>query len=401
MTNFLEGGGALMLLEMNNISKTYGNVIANDDVSISIDKGEVLAIVGENGAGKSTIMKILYGLETPTLGKTYINGKEVKFKDPRDAIACGIGMVQQHFMLFDSLTVAENIVYSFEPRKRGLFFDREAAISRVKELSQKYGLDINPLGLTEACPVGLQQRIEILKVLHQNAEIIIFDEPSAVLTPQEVQQLLKTIRNLADMGKSIILITHKLHEVMEVADRAVIMRSGKKVGEMDIAEASIEKMSYMMVGRHIEKRKPKKYEPGERVLTIENLNYVDEAGKHAIKDLSMHVSSGEVVGIAGVSGNGQSELLHLIMGLEQAKDGRIMIGDKDITGKQVFDVRESGCACIPEDRYKHGCAAKADLVQTTLLGNQYKEQFAKKGILKANRIKQFTIDLFDRYSVKY
>src|SRR5699024_1932073 len=234
-----------MLLEMKNITKSYGPVLANDNVRLNLSKGEILAVVGENGAGKSTIMKILYGLEPATSGEIYINGELQDFQNPQDAIAQGIGMVQQHFMLFNPFTIMENIVYGNEPKSSAIFFDRKKAFEIVTELSEKYGLPVDPKRRIEDCSVGMQQSVEILKVLYQNAEILIFDEPSAVLTPQEVKELLNTIRNLAEMGKSIILITHKLQEVMDVADRVMVMRNGQYIQEMDKKDTSIEEISQL------------------------------------------------------------------------------------------------------------------------------------------------------------
>ena len=256
---------------MKHITKVYGSLYANDDVHLSLNQGEILAVVGENGAGKSTLMKILYGLERPTAGEIYLNGELQHFRSPHDAIAKKIGMVQQHFMLLGPCSVAENIVYGREPRKHGIFFDREAAVRITESLCEKYGLHIDPRLRVADCPVGLQQRVEILKVLYQDADIIIFDEPSAVLTPQEVTELLATMRKLAEMGKSIIIITHKLHEVMAVADRVMVMRLGKHIKEMRKDETSIEEMSYLMVGRHIVEREVPAQTPGQTVLDVQGL----------------------------------------------------------------------------------------------------------------------------------
>ena len=304
-----------MLLEMKHITKVYGSLYANDDVHLTLDKGEILAVVGENGAGKSTLMKILYGLEQPTSGEIYINGELQHFRSPHDAIAKKIGMVQQHFMLLEPCTVAENIVYGREPRKKGLFFDRETAVHITEELCEKYGLHIDPKRLVKDCPVGLQQRVEILKVLYQDADIIIFDEPSAVLTPQEVNELLATMRKLAAMGKSIIIITHKLHEVMAVADRVMVMRLGKYIQEMPKSETSIEEMSFLMVGRHIVERKVLPQETTGTVLDVKDLVLAGPDKKNILDHFNIHVDAGEIVGIAGVSGNGQSELIQCLTGL--------------------------------------------------------------------------------------
>lgn len=389
-----------MLLEMKNITKTYGPVIANDNVSLTLKKGEILAVVGENGAGKSTIMKILYGLEEATSGEIYLNGERKDFKNPQDAIKNGIGMVQQHFMLFNPFTVAENIVYGNEPKSSGIFFDRKKAIDIVNKLSEEYGLDIDPRKKTSDCAVGLQQRIEILKVLYQDADIIIFDEPSAVLTPQEVEELLNTIRNLAKLGKSIILITHKLQEVMEIADRILVMRRGKYVQEMKKEDTNIEEISYLMVGRELVDKEISEKESQEDVLVIEDLVLKGAEGKNIIDKINMHIKGGEIVGVAGVSGNGQSELIKIITGLESANSGKIELEGNDIFNKPVIEIRDKGCACIPEDRYFWGCALGANLMETAIMSHHCKEEYSKNGLLKNRKIEDFTLDLIDRYDVR-
>ncbi|MGO1470281.1 MAG: ABC transporter ATP-binding protein [Tissierella sp.] len=389
-----------MLLEMKNITKAYGPVLANDNVDLSLNKGEILAVVGENGAGKSTIMKILYGLEEATSGEIYLNGELQNFKNPQAAISKGIGMVQQHFMLFNPFTVAENIVYGNEPKNRGIFFDRKKAIKAVENLSKEYGLDIDPRRKTKDCPVGLQQRIEILKVLYQDANIIIFDEPSAVLTPQEVEELLKTIRNLAALGKSIILITHKLQEVMAIADRVLVMRRGKYIKEMNIEDTNIEEISYLMVGRELVDKDIPKRETEGKVLEIEELVVKGAHNKNVIDHLSMNIKGGEIVGIAGVSGNGQSELIKVITGLQSSESGNIILEDNDIFNKSVSEIREKGCACIPEDRYLWGCAKEANLIETGIMAHHRNERFSNKGLLKNNEIEDYTRDVIDRYDVR-
>lgn len=390
-----------MLLRMENITKLYGSLLANDNISLTLDKGEVLAIVGENGAGKSTIMKILYGLEMPTSGEIYVNDKLQNFKSPLDAIKQGIGMVQQNFMLFSPFTVAENIVYGKEPEKNSLFFDRKKAVTIVKDLCKKYGLDIDPELKIEDCPVGLQQRVEILKVLYKDADIIIFDEPSAVLTPQEVQELMRTIKGLAALGKSIIIITHKLQEVMDVADRVVVMRRGKYIKEVKKTETSIEELSYLMVGRKLVSKEVKKQDPGENILDIKELHYIAPNGKRVLNGLNIHVDAGEIVGIAGVSGNGQSELIQCITGQLPVTSGEILLNGKNIVNKSVGEIRESSLAHIPEDRYYMGCAKNANLAEVAIMGHHNKPEYSKKGILKNKEIKEFTLDLLNRYDVKY
>ncbi len=275
---------------MKNITKQYGNVTANKDININLDKGEILAICGENGAGKSTIMKILYGLEKPDKGEIYLNGKQVNFHSPSDAMACGIGMIQQHFMLFESLTVAENIVYKKESVHHRFFYDKKKNVEVVRELSEKYGLSVNPHLLIKDCSVGLQQRVEILKVLYQDADIIIFDEPSAVLTPIEVEELLKTMKNLAALGKSLIIITHKLNEVMEVADRIVVMRTGEVVDETLKENTSIDALSESMIGRQILTRQIEERPQGECLLEVKDLFLQDDNGVNVLNGINLHVN---------------------------------------------------------------------------------------------------------------
>lgn len=389
-----------LLLEMKHITKVYGSLRANDDVHLSLDKGEILAVVGENGAGKSTLMKILYGLERPTAGEIYLNGELQHFRSPHDAIAKKIGMVQQHFMLLGPCSVAENIVYGREPRKHGIFFDREAAVRITESLCEKYGLHIDPRRRVSDCPVGLQQRVEILKVLYQDADIIIFDEPSAVLTPQEVTELLATMRKLAAMGKSIIIITHKLHEVMAVADRVMVMRLGKHIKEMRKEETSIEEMSYLMVGRHIVEREVPAQTPGQTVLDVQDLTLAGSEKKNILDGFSIHVDAGEIVGIAGVSGNGQSELIECLTGLKAPTGGHVLLNGKDVTGQSVGQIRQAGCACIPEDRYLYGCAKEATLAETAIMAHQRQSQISSHGLLNPKGIRAFTQQLLDDYDVR-
>ena len=385
---------------MKHITKVYGSLRANDDVHLTLDKGEVLAVVGENGAGKSTLMKILYGLEQPTSGEIYLNGRLQRFRSPHDAIAKRIGMVQQHFMLLNPCTVAENIVYGREPRKHGLFFDREAAVRITEELCGKYGLHIDPRRRVGDCPVGLQQRVEILKVLYQDADIIIFDEPSTVLTPQEVGELLATMRKLAEMGKSIIIITHKLHEVMTVADRVMVMRQGRHIKEMPKAETSIEEMSFLMVGRRIVERKVAPRETTGAVLDVRDLVLAGPDRKNLLDHFSIHVDGGEIVGIAGVSGNGQSELIQCLTGLTAPTSGSILLQGQDVAGRTVGQIREAGCACIPEDRYLWGCAAQATLTETAVMAHHRRPELSKHGLLNGRNARAFTQELLEGYDVR-
>ncbi len=390
-----------VILEMKNITKIYGNLKANDDVSLTLNKGEILAVIGENGAGKSTLMKILYGLERATEGKIYLNDKEISIKSPHDAMAHNIGMVQQHFMLFDTCSVAENVVYGYEPRKYKFFFDRKKAIEVTQSLSEKYSIKIDPKVNVGDYPVGIQQRVEILKVLYQNSEIIIFDEPSAVLTPKEVGDLLATIKNLSGMGKSIILITHKLKEVMAVADRVMVMRGGKYIKEVKTSEVSTEELSYLMVGKNLISQEIPKIKAGEDILRVRDLVLKDKnGGRNILSNLNLWVKQGEIVGIAGVSGNGQSELIKVLTGLEKADSGELVINGKNVMGKSAREIRDSGMACIPEDRYLSGCASEANLMETAVMAHHRKKDFSKKGLIKYRESKVFTERLLREYDVR-
>lgn len=389
-----------MLLELKNISKSYGDLLANDNLSLHLNKGEVLAIVGENGAGKTTLMKVLYGLVEKDAGKIFINDQEVEINNPRDAINYGIGMVQQRFMLFDDFTVAENIVYGHEPKTKFGFFDRKKAVEIVEALSKKYHLAIDPEAKAGACPVGLQQRIEILKVLYQDAEIIIFDEPTAVLTPQEVKALLETIRTLADLGKSIILITHKLNEVMEVSDRLYVMREGKFVKEAKTKDISLDEIAYLMVGRELVPSSISGSNFGENILEIKDLVLESHDEQKLLNEINLNIRSGEIVGIAGVSGNGQSELIQVLTGIRPADTGEIYLDDQDIFNKSVLEIRKAGCATIPEDRYVWGSASEANLVETSIMGHYHKDRFSKHKILNRKASREFTKNLINKYDVR-
>lgn len=388
-----------MLLEMKHITKKYGDLLANDDISISLESGEILAIIGENGAGKTTIMKILYGLERANAGEIYLHGKQQDFKNPSDSIHKGIGMVQQHFMLFEPFTVAENIVYSREPKK-GLFMDMNRAREIVRELSSKYELKLNPDERIEDMPVGLRQRVEILKVLYQNADIIIFDEPTAVLTPQEVTDLIVTIKNLSKLGKSIIIITHKLREVMALADRAVVLRTGRFIAERKIEDTSVEELSYLMIGAQIPQKPFEKTNFDEKILEVSRLEVRSKQGDKVIDNLSLHVNAGEIVGVAGVSGNGQSELEQALLGLLPASSGSISLRGQEISQLPVMKRREAGTAMIPEDRYKWGSATLATVRETALMVHHRKPKMSKNGILKKKETRAFTRELVKSFNVK-
>ena len=387
-----------MVFEMKHITKTYDSVVANDDVSLHLNRGEILSIVGENGAGKSTIMKILYGLEKPDSGEIVVGGRTQRFNNPSDAMAVGIGMVQQHFMLFEQMTVAENIVFKNE-LKNGPFMDMNKTAETVRQISERYELKIDPLARIADCPVGLRQRVEILKILYQNAEIIIFDEPSAVLTPLEVEALLETIRGLARAGKSIVLITHKLQEVMAVSDRVYVMRQGRVVAERMAADTDISELAMLMVGHPLASYEIDPPKPGETLLETRGLRLM-ENGREVLKDISLHVNAGEIVGIAGVSGNGQSALIRCITGLEKSTGGQVLVGGVDVTNRSVREIRDAGLAHISEDRYVWGSAPEGTLEENALMARQDDKPFSSRGIIRPRAIRDFAVRLIRDFNVK-
>ncbi|MGG1398512.1 ABC transporter ATP-binding protein [Bacillus salipaludis] len=386
-------------LEMKNMTMRYGNFEANSDVSFTLNPGEVHAIVGENGAGKTTLMRMLYGLEQPSAGTILLDGKKVDFKSPLDALDHGIGMVHQHFMLIPNLTVTENIVIGREPKKAG-FFNRKKAAELVSKVSNNFGIPVRPTVKVSECSVGEQQRIEIVKVLYQGADIIILDEPTAVLTPIEVKELLKTIRFLAEKGKSIILITHKLHEVMEVADRVTVLRGGKVTGTFQIADTNADELAKRMVGRDLVQLKDRKQTGGNEFLKVQGITVKGNSEKPLLDGITFSVSEGEIVGIAGVSGNGQSELLQAISGLIDINQGRIELGGTVITRSSVKHRREAGLAHIPEDRYLWGAAKEASVEENAFMGYHRNPVFSKKNWLLKRDFQQIVQKWIGKYSIK-
>jgi ABC-type uncharacterized transport system ATPase subunit len=369
------------LVEMHNIVKVYSNgVVANNGVNFEIEKGEIHAIVGENGAGKTTLMKILYGSEKPTSGEILINGKHVVFRNPLDAMNAGVGMVHQNFMQIPSFTVAENIVLGHEPT-RGIRLDKRKAVKVTKDLSQQYGLFVEPTAITETINVGMRQRIEILKILYLGAEILILDEPTAVLTPQETNDLFNAVRVLVEKGKTIIFITHKLREVKEISDRVTVMRNGKVMGTMKTSEATKEGLARMMVGREvfldIKKSAVKR---GKKVMSVDNLSYISETGRPMLRDVSFNLYEGEILGIAGVEGNGQTELIEVLTGLRAPASGHAAVDEKVVTGKTPHEVRIAGVAHIPEDRLTNGLALP-ESIDDNLIVDRYSKPPIRHGML--------------------
>jgi ABC-type uncharacterized transport system ATPase subunit len=389
------------LLELRGITKRFPGVLANDQIDFTLNEGEILALLGENGAGKTTLMNVLYGLYTPDEGEIWVRGSKVDIHNPRDAIDLGIGMVHQHFMLVPVFTVAENVMLGVESMKYGLFLDREAASSRIREISNQFGLNADPDALIEDLPVGVQQRVEIIKVLYRQADILILDEPTAVLTPQEVEELFKVIHSLVDQGKSLIFITHKLNEVLEIADRIAVLRHGKVVGSALPAEATEASLASMMVGRDVileVEKEPSK--PGEVVLEVENLHVLDDRNLTALDGVSLHVREGEVLGIAGVQGNGQTELVEALTGLRQIESGRVTMLGSDITSTSPRKVREIGSAHVPEDRQRDGLILPFSIADNLVLNTYYEQPFAKGISLQHVNIEKVAKERVEQFDVR-
>ncbi|MFW6003136.1 MAG: ABC transporter ATP-binding protein [Halanaeroarchaeum sp.] len=384
------------------ITKRFPGVLANDDVDLTVGAGTVHALLGENGAGKTTLMNVLYGLYQPTAGDVYVHGTRREFDSPRDAIDVGVGMIHQHFMLVEPMTVTENIVLGNEPRKwGGLAIDRQAALEAVVELSDRYGFDVDPDATIADVSVGVRQRVEILKALYRGAEVLILDEPTAVLTPQEVEDLFSVIDELTDQGKTIIFITHKLGEAMTAADEITVLRDGRNVGTVDAAETDRESLAEMMVGREvfleIEKRPAA---VGDVVLDVDSLSVTDERGVEAVSGVSFTVREGEVFGVAGVDGNGQSELVAAISGLRSPTDGSITVDDEVVTDRPRRERIEDGMAYIPEDRQSRGLVMDFDLVENGILGSQHSVPFASRGRIDWDEARGHAAHVVDEYDVR-
>ncbi len=389
-------------IEMLNITKRFPGIIANDNITLQLKKGEIHALLGENGAGKSTLMSVLFGLYQPEEGTIKKDGQVVQIKDPNDANDLGIGMVHQHFKLVECFTVLDNIILGVEPCQHG-FLQKGDARKKVLALSEKYGLKVDPDALIENVTVGMQQRTEILKMLYRDNEILIFDEPTAVLTPQEIEELIQIMRNLAAEGKSILFISHKLNEIMEVADRCSVLRKGKYIGTVDIANTTKEELSRMMVGRDVEFQVHKEpAQPKEVILDVKGLTVGSKShGNNAVKDVSFQVRAGEIVCIAGIDGNGQTELVYGLTGLEPLKSGSITLSGKDITHASIRKRSTMGMSHIPEDRHKHGLVLDYTLEDNMVLQRYFEPQFVTKaGFLKRKAIRDYATRLIEQYDVR-
>ncbi|MCR5607051.1 MAG: ABC transporter ATP-binding protein [Treponema sp.] len=392
------------IIEMLHITKRFPGIIANDNITLQLKRGEIHALLGENGAGKSTLMSVLFGLYQPEEGEIRKNGEVVKINDPNDATALGIGMVHQHFKLVEVFSVLDNIILGTEPMKKG-FVDRVTAKKNIVELSKKYGLAVDPDAKIEDITVGMQQRVEILKMLYRNNEILIFDEPTAVLTPQEINELMQIMKNLAAEGKSILFITHKLNEIMAVADRCSVLCKGRYIGTVDIKNTSKEELSHMMVGRDVKFSVDKaESKPGKVILDIKNMSVASKIHDNlAVKNVSLKIRSGEIVCIAGIDGNGQSEFIYGLTGLERLanpEQAKILLADDDITKKSIRERSKSGMSHIPEDRHKHGLVLDYNLEQNIVLQRYWQSQFENHGFIRKREISEYASGLIEKFDVR-
>ncbi len=389
------------VIEMLHITKEFPGIKANDDITLQLRRGEIHALLGENGAGKSTLMSVLFGLYQPDEGVIKKDGKEVRINDPNDATALHIGMVHQHFKLIDVFTVLDNIILGAEDTRLG-FLSRKAAREKVLALSERYGLKVDLDAKIEDITVGMQQRVEILKMLYRDNEVLIFDEPTAVLTPQEIEELMEIMRGLTREGKSILFISHKLNEIMEVSDRVTVLRKGRYVGTVDTAATTQEELSRMMVGRPVQlvvEKDPAR--PAEPVLTVEQLRVPSRLYKHdAVKDVSFTARAGEIVCIAGIDGNGQTDLVYALTGLEKPSGGRITLCGHDITHAAIQDRSKAGMSHIPEDRHKHGLILDFTLEQNLVLQRFQEPQFQSHGFIRFDQTRKYAEKLIAQYDVR-
>ncbi|MBR3063960.1 MAG: ABC transporter ATP-binding protein, partial [Exiguobacterium sp.] len=389
------------VIEMLNIRKEFGTFVANDNITLQLRKGEIHALLGENGAGKSTLMNVLFGLYQPEGGEIRVHGKKVDIENPNIANELGIGMVHQHFMLVEKFTVTENIILGLEP-KSGVTIDRATARKKVMDISEQYGLKIDPDAKIEDISVGMQQRVEILKTLYRGADILIFDEPTAVLTPQEIQELIQIMKRLIAEGKSIILITHKLKEIMQVADRCTVIRRGRYIGTVEVDETVNEdSLAEMMVGREVNfDAEYSKADPQQVVLDVQNLVVKDGRGLKVVEGLDLQIRAGEVLGIAGIDGNGQTELIEAISGLKKPESGKVLLNGKDVTGHTPRKMTEAGIGHIPQDRHKHGLVLDYSIRDNMVLQTYYKEPFSKRGLMNYKAVAEKAKALIEKFDVR-
>ena len=389
------------VLELLGITKRFPGVLANDHVDFDLRRREVHALLGENGAGKSTLMNILYGLYKPDEGEIRVRGERIELSSPKDAIQHGIGMVHQHFMLIPVMSVAENIVLATEPTTRGVFLDYDAAAKRVSDMAKTFKFSIDPRARVQDISVGQQQRVEILKALYRNADILILDEPTAVLTPQEAHELFETLKVLRNEGMSIIFISHKLNEVLEIADRITVLRRGKKVDTLPREGATEAGLAKLMVGREVLLRVDKSAaHPAEPLLEVEDLNVVDDRNLPAVRDVSFSVRAGEILGIAGIDGNGQTELIDAITGLRRPVSGRVRLVGQDVTGASARRILDRGLSHVPEDRHRRGLVLDFTLAENIVLHDYNKEPYSEHGFLFVRRLTSWARRLLQRFDVR-
>ena len=389
------------VIEMRNITKTFPGIKANDNITLQLRRGEIHALLGENGAGKSTLMSVLFGLYQPDSGEIYKDGQKVNIRNPNDANALGIGMVHQHFKLVEVFSVLDNIILGAEDTKMGILNKKEAR-KKVISLSEKYGLRVDPDALIEDISVGMQQRVEILKMLYRDNDILIFDEPTAVLTPQEIDELMEIMRNFAKEGKSILFITHKLNEIMAVSDRCTVLRKGKYMGTVNISETSKEELSRMMVGRDVSFAVDKKEStPGKVVLSVQGVTVPSKIHKkNVVHDVSFEVREGEIVCLAGIEGNGQTEFVAALSGLDTMSEGTILLNGKDISHMSIRDRSKAGVSHIPEDRHKHGLVLDFTLEENMVLQRYWEPAFQKHGFIKKDEVRRYAEKLIEQYDVR-
>ena len=390
-----------MALELRGITKRFPTVVANDDVSLSVEAGEIVGLLGENGAGKTTLMNILFGLYSPDAGEVVIDGERLELSNPSASIDAGVGMVHQHFMLVPVFTVAENVILGLEPTRGPGWIDKRVAEDLVRDVSDRYNLSVDPEAMVEDIPVGVQQRVEIIKVLVRDARYIIFDEPTAVLTPQEVDEFFEIVRGLKQDGRGVIFISHKLNEALEIADRIVVLRDGKSVGEADPATATKEQLAEMMVGRPVLLKVSKEVAtPGEVALSVEQLVVLDDRGHRTVDGVSFQVRAGEIVGIAGVQGNGQTELVESITGMRPSLAGRVLVAGEDVTEHSPRQIHRSGVAHIPEDRQESGLILDFTVTENMVLGCYYDEPYSEGILMDWDAATGASQRLVDEYDVK-
>ena len=390
------------VIEMNHIRKEFPGIVANDDITLQLRKGEIHALLGENGAGKSTLMSVLFGLYQPEAGTIKKDGVEVKINNPNDATALGIGMVHQHFKLIEVFTVLDNIILGAETTSKLGFLKKKEARKKVQALSEKYGLKVNLDAKVEDITVGMQQRVEILKMLYRDNDILIFDEPTAVLTPQEIDELMEIMRGFAKEGKSILFITHKLNEIMAVSDRVTVLRKGKYIGTVDTKDTNKQELSNMMVGRPVQLEiKKEESHPTDVVLKVEGLTVPSKVHKNdAVKDVSLEVRKGEIVCLAGIDGNGQTEFIYGLTGLEKATSGRITLCGRDISNASIRKRSQAGMSHIPEDRHKHGLVLGYTLEQNLVLQKYLEPRFQNHGFIKFDEVRKYADKLIEDYDVR-